>query len=208
MQHLPKNPRCPPPPNPNIINDNPCSTVYQKHKCMCNTIYLCPLRYASVHTPNTKMKSNKCDSDLLAASAHLSQLCSILAFISQWFAYRNFCKMKVWCIRRISGQSGSLSNLAAVSSSPDPATKPFTSRRDTLNDSWLKFGSTDKLPSYLEITFEEYYLYWLALKKNPTNCCNKLVHNNKQQYQFISVPSLSTSKAPGALNNRVKINTA
>jgi len=39
-----------------------------------------------------KMKSNKCDSVLPATSAHLSQLCSTLAFISQWFAYRNFAR--------------------------------------------------------------------------------------------------------------------
>lgn len=149
----------------------------------------------------------------LSPSSYFSPLVPVVQHISihlTVICLQIFCKMKVWCIRRISGQSGSLSNLAAGSSSPDPATKPFTSRGDTLNDSWLKFGTTDKLPSYLEITFEEYYLYWLALKKRkkkPANCCYKLVHNNKQQYQFISVPSLSTSKAPGALNNRVKINT-
>lgn len=145
----------------------------------------------------------------LSPSSYLSPLVPVVQLISihlTGICLQKFCTMKVWCIRRISGRSGSLSNLAAGSSSPDPATKPFTSRGDILSDSWLKFGSTDKLPSYLEITFEEYYLYWLALKKKP--CCYKLVHNNKQQYQFISVPSLSTSKAPGALNNRVKINTA
>lgn len=93
-QHLPKNLGCDPPPNSNITEDDPCSTVYQKHKCMCNTMYLCPLRYASVHTPNMKIKSNKCDSVLLDTSAYMSQLCSILEFISQWFAYRNFARWK------------------------------------------------------------------------------------------------------------------
>lgn len=175
---------------------------------MCNTIYSWPLRYATVHTPNMKMKSNKCDSVLPDTSAHLSQLCSILAFISQQFAYRNFSRWKFDAQEESQDRAVPLATLQPAPAALTQLQSPSQAEETHLMTAGWNLGVLINCPLIWKTPLRNIIFIDLLKKiKKPTNCCCKLVHNNKQQYQFISVPSLSTSKAPGALNNRVKINT-